>query len=54
MNLIQAVESKKGKLVEQLIKEGAELDIVDEENRTPLYWAAKIGSPKMVKMIVEI
>ena len=39
--------------VEYLIGQGANLDVLDRENGTPLHWAAFFGQSQIVELLVE-
>jgi len=51
-NIIQAVQDIDIVSLNVLLAEGADVDTADEEGNTPLMLSAKIGNPRMVKIIL--
>lgn len=51
-NLFEAIESIDYISLNLLLAEGAPVDTVDEEGNTPLMLAAKIGNPRMLKIVL--
>ena len=51
--LFKAVELNEIKEVKRLIEEGANVNAVDEDGMTALYWASRWGYSEIVKMLIE-
>ena len=53
MSLITAVKNYRLKEVEKFLKSGHHVDEPDDQDRTPLYWAARKGYLKIAKLLLS-
>ena len=52
-DLHRAAEENRVDIARALIARGDDVDARDENGRTPLYWAARKGSPVKVRLLIE-